>query len=197
MEDTVTKYSHTYISPSACTMGDYGGSGTIGKSNIRTILAMAEEKEWNTDCMSYSTWNRIGGYYERTGDGGEVFEGDDPPIVVEIYGSYGSRTLYLLECEQTADIIAALADYPLLDDCDHSQCEMEAELEAWDSWLRSDLLDTLDDDDHPAHELMDDDLFAAYRAAMESTNTYPVHETGGCYVDVKRIAAAFAFEVAA
>ena len=84
MEDTVTKYSHTYISPSACTMGDYGGSGTIGKSNIRTILAMAEEKEWNTDCMSYSTWNRIGGYYERTGDGGEVFEGDDPPIVVEI-----------------------------------------------------------------------------------------------------------------
>jgi len=197
MEDTVTKYSHTYISPSACEVGDYGGSGTVGKSNIRTILAMAEKREWEVECMSYSTWNRIGGYYERTGDGGEVFEGDDPPIVVELYGSYGSRTLYLLECEQTADIIAALANYPLLDDDDHSQCEMEAEEEAWDSWLRSDLLATLDDDDHPAHDMEDGDLFTAYRAAMESTNTYPVHEYDGCYVDVKRIADAFAEEVAA
>jgi hypothetical protein len=47
------------------------------------------------------------------------------------------------------------------------------------------------DDEHPAHEWEDSKLFNAYRAAMETENEYPVHETSGCYVNVDRIKDAF------
>ena len=189
MEKT-TKYKHTYISPDVCTFGDYGGAGTVGKSNVRVILKMADDEEWETDHIGYQQWDRIGGRYEWDTDNGDVYESDDPPKVVLLTGAYGSHTIWLLECPETADIIAALSDYSLLDEDDHSAQECEDETEAWDSWIRSDLMGHVDDE-HPAHEWEDSKLFNAYRAAMETENEYPVHETGGCYVNVDRIKDAF------
>ena len=105
-------------------------------------------------------------------------------------GGFGSNTLWLLECEETEDIIASLADYPLIDEDLHSQVELELEEEAWEHWVRGTLYDGLPE---ALQEAIDDNiptdgkLYEAYRLAMESTNTYPVSEQAGVYIDTKRI----------
>lgn len=73
---------------------------------------------------------------------------------------------------------------------------MEWEAEAWESWLKSDLLHSLPEAlEELADSLPDDALWEAYREAMEETNTYPECEYSGVSVDVERIADAFARHV--
>jgi len=70
---------------------------------------------------------------------------------------------------------------------------MEWEQEAWECWLRDDLLRTLDDELRERAEHMDESVLRdAYATAMESTNTYPTAEYNGLHIDVDRIASAFA-----
>ena len=197
--DETTKYGHKYISPSCCTYGDYGGAGTIGVANVRAILEMDEFQD-SIFNAGYSQWDRIGTEYEwkpqpdrpiAVGtDDGDIFNCTDPPKVVHLTGGYGSNTLWLLECEETKDIISCLADYPLLDDELHSQIELEWEDEAWECWVRSDLYDHLDEDLQEAiddNKTTDAKLFEAYRLAMESTNTYAMTEHASTYIDIDRI----------
>ena len=195
MMDETTKYGHKYVSPHALGYGDYGGAGSVGVANVRAILNDEEFKD-SIFQAGYNQWERIGGIHEWDTDCGDLFDTPenfqckDPPKVVHLTGAYGSNTLWLLECEETEDIIASLADYPLLDEDLHSQVELEWEEEAWDSWTRSELYDGLPEE---LQEAIDDKkptdgkLYEAYRLAMESTNTYPVSEQAGVYIDTKRI----------
>ena len=188
--EEVEKYGHTYISPHSLVYGDYGGAGSVGVANVRAILEMEEFKD-STMYVSHSEWARIGTDYEWKNDLGCDINCDDPPKVVHTTGGYGFTMLYLLECEETEDIIAQLTDYgPLIDEEIHSWVEMEWEEEAWDSWVRSELYDGLPeelqdaiDDQKPS----DGKLYEAYRLAMDSTNTYPVPEYAGVHIDTKRI----------
>lgn len=72
---------------------------------------------------------------------------DYPETFTDIYGGHGTSQL-MLAVGWTApgdgrdgllDEIAALADYPLYDEEDHSALEMELADEAWDSYLYSDV----------------------------------------------------------
>lgn len=128
----------------------------------------------------------------------------DPDVdAIEFYGGHGSTELWLLDSEETRETLDALDDYPAVSDEAVSEAEMEAETDAWDNWLRLDLMSTLPDDvadDAPegtlslreAAESMSGDMWECYREACEATNTYPEIETGGgVYVDLDRIAPAF------
>tara|TARA_R110001583_G_scaffold11984_4_gene53418 strand:- start:9138 stop:9749 length:612 start_codon:yes stop_codon:yes gene_type:complete len=189
--DETTKYGHKYISPSCCTYGDYGGAGTVGVANVRAILEMDEFKN-SILRLGYRDWENIDKWNDDFTPQHTIdeFKVHGPPKVVHLTGGWGSNTLWLLECEETKDIIACLADYPLLDDDLHGQVELEWEDEAWECWVRSDLYSHLDED---LQEAIDDDkttdakLYEAYRLAMESTNTYPTHEYAGTHVDIDRI----------
>ena len=196
MIESTSKYGRVYLSPSCCTFGDYGGAATVGKSNVAVILEMAEENEWPVLSLTYCEWENVDKWEDEFTEQCVVDEFKShhgPPVVVHLTGGWGSNTIWLLECPATADILAALADYPLLDDDHHSQVEMEEEDEAWESWVRADLESLLDDE----HEYTEEQMLTAYRAAMEETNTYPVHETGGCWVDVSAIKDAFVKAIAA
>lgn len=113
--------------------------------------------------------------------------------------------------------ITSLSDYPLLDESDHSQREIDAQGESWDSWGRSDfkrelekqvvcwLEATLGDQDGD-YEQSEWDLINWVKDGewvdtidarvdqwawdlMEVTNTYWENEQGSdCYLDVERVA---------
>lgn len=141
----------------------------------------------------------------------------DPDVdAIEFYGGHGSTELWLLDSDETRTTLKALDAYPAVSDEAVSEAETEAETDAWDNWLRADLLRTLPDDvdgectcdgtddgdttcvyrlkslRDQADSLSGSDLFECYREACEATNTYPEIETGGgVYVDLDRLAPAF------
>jgi len=190
MIDETTKYGYKYLSPSACVHGDYGGAGSVGVANVRAILEMEEFKD-SIIRIGYREWENIDKWNDEFTEQwliDEFKEDYGPPKVVHLTGGWGSNTIWLLECEETEDIIAALSDYPLLDEELHSQVEIEWEQEAWDSWLRSDLIHALPDDlADKVDGMQDDDLFTMYRKAMVDNNEYPTCEHAGVHVDVARI----------
>jgi hypothetical protein len=53
-------------------------------------------------------------------------------------GSIAIRTLAYRNSREVRETLDDLADYPLLDESDHSELEMEDEQEGWESWGRSD-----------------------------------------------------------
>ena len=193
MIDEVTKYGEKYLSPSCCTYGDYGGSSSVGVANVRTLL---EEFKDEYVRLTYRQWENLDKWNDQFTDWQTIdeFKVHGPPKVVHLTGGYGSNTVWLLECEETKDIISCLADYPVLDDDMMGRIEIEWEEEAWEGWLRADLYRELDED---LQEAIDDDkitdakLFEAYRLAMQTTNTYPTPEHAGVHVDVDRISDAY------
>lgn len=85
-----------------------------------------------------------------------------------------------------------MESYPSFDDELMSEIEMDWESEAWESWLKSDLLRTLPEDTQESvDKLTNDDIFECYREAMDETNTYPEAEYSGVSVDVDRIKESF------
>jgi len=193
MQEETTVSGIVWITDSVLVAGDYCGTNSVGEANLRDILQIAEDEELEVLSLSYSTFHRM----ER----GYSWE-DDPSLegvnLLELYGAYGSRSVYVRKsCEALREVVDALEDYPLISDETHSEVEMEWEDEAWESWLRSDLIATLDDDTQDKIDKVEDSaLFQAYRDAMEDCNEYPVAEGSGVYVAVDRIAPTFAEYVA-
>lgn len=181
--------SPEWLTDGALAVGDYGGSGTVGEANQRALKEIAEDLGHEVLTLSYRAWER---YREDRAWSDDEEVGDHR--IVELYGSHGSRTLWVRgDVPEFKEVLDALSDYPLIDEEIHSQVEVEWEESAWERWVRADLLATLDDDAQEAAEGLDDGiLFQAYRDALEACNEYPTHEHAGTYVDVARIADTFA-----
>ncbi len=152
--------ARAYVSCDYFCVGDYGGAGSVGESNIRSLQ-------------------------------------DDEGAFVE-WGGHGSKTLWLPDTPENRSLIERLErNYPVIDEGLMSEVESEWETEAWESWLRNDLLHEVGKT-HPALSEWAstlDDLFEIYRRAMDDTNTYPTVEYSGVHVDVDRIKLFFAMSV--
>lgn len=184
-QETLTIEGVKYESDDSLVFGDYGGAGSVGKANIKVL--QEQFPDFIDMGMDYEAIER--GWKEV-----DQFDPANPPILIMAYGGYGSEQAWLLsDNEEVQDILRGLADYPAIDDEAISEIEMEWESEAWESWLRSDLMKTLPEElEEAADELPDEELFEAYRQAMDETNTYPTPEYNGVHVDVDRISGAFA-----
>lgn len=108
-------------------------------------------------------------------------------------GDYNHRQFWLPDTADTRKIVEGLErNYPVYDEDMLSHVEEEWEREAWEDWLRSDLLATLPDALQELVEDMDDiTLWEWYQTAMEAANEYPVFEYSGACVRVERIAGQF------
>ena len=88
----------------------------------------------------------------------------------------------------------ALADYPLLDEDDHSEVEREAEDAAWEGSYRDDFIRDLAKK-FPAHEDRIDAMthkqsLILFYVLTERTNTYWENECGNtAYIDLDRVIA--------
>jgi hypothetical protein len=117
------------------------------------------------------------------------------PNVYDVYGGHGAFAIAIRLDSITPEIQAdldSLEDYPLLDEEDHSEVEVDAENESWESCYRSDFIRALIHH-FPALESDIDGLSTVqvdtlFYALMERTNTYWEHESGNnAYVDVDRV----------
>lgn len=116
------------------TYSDYSGSGAVEMSNYRSMLANEDLK----------------------------------PHLVAIYGDYGTHGLAFLGSPEDApedvrDALAALSEYPLYSDDDHSVLETELEREEWANYGKRDfaraltaMFDRLWDEDK--HDVDSDDV---------------------------------------
>ncbi len=121
----------THVQVPCTTWGDYVGSA-VERSNHRSILT------------EYGT-------------------GDDMLIVKDVRGDYSSHSLVMALDDRIpaslAEQLTKLADeYPLWDEDDHSQLEMELESEMWDAYVYADL-----------RREMPDNLTDAFDETPEST----------------------------
>lgn len=116
-----------------------------------------------------------------------------------VHGSHGYRQAYLRDTRANRELLATLDDHPLFSDDDRSNVESDWEQEAWDSWLRSDLVSTLPEwlQEWAGYIERDgvDPLWECYRDAMERENEYPIPEHSGVTVRVKEIQDTFALLV--
>jgi len=187
MQQTTTINGIEYISDCALTCGDYGGAGSVGVANIRALLAYADENDIDVPDYHIATWVRL--------SEGRHYEDDDLPEsdMIHIHSGYrGEQIVVRADHEELKEMVDSLENYPLIDDEMHSLVEMEWEQEAWDSWLKDDLLRSLSDDTQEAAECISDSgLFELYRQAMEDCNEYSIPEYSGSHIAVDRISKRF------
>lgn len=105
---------------------------------------------------------------------------DYPDTFTEARGGYGTTEL-MLSVNWTApddgragllSDLAALADYPLYDEEDHSALETEEAWEAWDAYLSSDVRSDLERNS-PSEEAMSDAIDAIEELATQHGAEYP------------------------
>ena len=182
----------TYVSHPALTFGDYGGGGSVAIANFRCIDAFLDEHEDDVDIANIT--------YEhfRRACEDRLWSDDDEVAgvtVIKLRGSWGSRTYWVCKgvYDELDEMIDGLESYPLIDDEEHSQVEIEWEREAFDDYADSDLERTLGEEVEQCYDnLTLDQRFEAYRAAMEEMNEYPVPEYSGSYIPTERIADCYA-----
>lgn len=109
---------HVWFMPSYTSGSDYSGN-LVEVSNHRVLLdacvaADQDEDEVPDDCR---------------------------PWFVDMYGGHGTFAI-AIHAERAPDniveMLESLSNYPLLDDSDHSELEMEKQNEAWDNGVRDD-----------------------------------------------------------
>lgn len=205
-EERITIEGREYVSPVACSFGDYGGSGSVGLANIRAIVESVREQEGETFETFHQSVNRAGEDKQSPYALDDEIElraavRNGPPLAIHATGSHGSETIYILaDSDLARETLESLARYPSLDDDSVSEIEMQWESEAWESWLRSDLEraarptseEPESEADAAAYEAMSDsDKWAACRHAMECENEYFESEYSSSYARVERFAARY------
>lgn len=92
--------------------------------------------------------------------------------------------------KDVAETLAALNDYPLLDESAHSELEHEAETEAWGSWAEREFKKALEVHlgDDSLDDVDSDKLYEVFEKAREKANEYWENQSGGdMSIDISRI----------
>jgi hypothetical protein len=146
---------------------DYGGGGTVSKSNYNVLIEEAERL----------TEDELGG---------------DDSWFQTFYGGHGTYEI-AFHVEKTPDeivgMLEGLSDYPVIDESALSELETEEENEAWENSYREDYrraLEKLFDGD--AEDVDDDELFRHFMEWSDKANEYWEHSSEGPYIRVEKIA---------
>lgn len=154
-----------------CTGSDYSG-GSVTESNYRVLLAECE---------------RISEEQGLADEGKMFFQ--------TFWGGHGTYAI-ALHIDKTPrevfDIMAALEDYPLISDDDHSELEFEQQVEAWERWGAQEYAQELEKRfEGDCDDVEPDKLYEHFEAAREAANVYWEDQSGaGQYIDMRRVAAA-------
>lgn len=186
--DAFTLRGVRYQSHDSLSFGDYGGAGSVGRANIDAL-----REQFPASDTAEGTFRHVhNGVYEETDYYGRPTIKGTPKLIM-LFGAYASEAAYIRE-DCAAETLAALDDYPLLDEERHSEIELEWEDAAWESYARADLIASLSEATRDAWEAAgepEDVALQAYRDAMEETNSYPETEHSSSYIPVDRIADEF------
>lgn len=183
----------TYVSHTLLSYGDYDTSCAVERANVQVL----REKHPGFESYSFSDWDQ-GKQLVHTGRSCEWEDILPESEIVELYGGYGSIQIWIREdIDEANGYMATLEQYPCLDDEAVSEVEMEIEEEyVKDLW--PELVRCFPDDFREALDLCGIDSLdqEIYEKAKDETNTYfEVGAGGNGYIDVKRLAPAYADEL--
>jgi len=112
--------------------------------------------------------------------------------VYDIYGGYGTygiaiRKSVLDSNKDIQDVLKGLEEYPIIDEQDQSQLEMDWAGEAWTSWVRDDAVRLLRED-WEDWEPSDEDTFQSqFNSALNEANEDWESENRGMTVRIERV----------
>jgi hypothetical protein len=150
-----------YISCGALCVGDYGGAGSVGEANIRSLEAECDEAVIRHGYYSFrQLWLPATPHWQ------EVVE-----KLEENYPLYDDESHSEVESEWEEE---AWRDFGRKDLLRGLAKAMGDELE-----------------EIAEGDLSEDDLWECYRGAMEETNNYPAYENSGTCLPIGRIQEAF------
>jgi hypothetical protein len=100
--------------------------------------------------LPYSTWGDYAGDTVNRANYEWFIENyGNNPLVYKLYGGYNSSGIVchvdILKDETIKEHIEGLDNYPLFHEETHSQLETKLEYESWDSWVKYDLKNALDE----------------------------------------------------
>lgn len=188
------------------------GAGTL---SVKDALQLCIDRRWR-DCRLLFSPERLnadcswpGGYdapsHYRSNN--RVFQDEFQTELERADGDADGLALDIrFVTDEMVETIHALEDYPVLDESDHGDLEMEDQSEAWTSWVERDWrraveskLDSLLDDSETrdADEILDsipdvdEKLSELFHACAEQSNTHWIEENqSGWWIDVNTIAGA-------
>lgn len=123
---------------------DSDGAGT-DEHNPVTVTLVSYSDYGGSDCDAANVRALDGTPGVTTSTGGYHGEGTATVQLGELPGGEDESIDDGLDrLEHVADLMAGLEDYPLIDEEIHSEYQTELEDEAWDAWLRDDVIGDLD-----------------------------------------------------
>lgn len=163
---------HPWVQPQNCSGGDYDNCGLVCQSNHRVLVRACNN----------------------------ALKGDDTcqlPWFVELYGGHGSYGILIharRAPDSIAEMLAGLSDYPLLDESDHSELEMEGTQEAWSDWGRDDYRRALEKAfsdagfEYDFDDVEDAELDRHFDEIANEIGEYWHDDGGSMYIDVEKVA---------
>jgi hypothetical protein len=129
-----------YVLPDMMSGGDYSNTGLVQKSNYRVFL---------------ERFGKLSGVHK-------------------VYGGFGTYAIAIRHDltesnEEIKEVLSKLEDYPLIDEDDHSQLEMEEQGIAWKDWARRDFIRALLELDGIAEKFDEDSLAKILRRKLYKT----------------------------
>lgn len=127
------------------------------------------------------------------------------------YGGYASywiciRVDLVFTHEGIREMLESLEGYPILDDTAYSEAQIEAQEEAWISWVRHEFVSQLertldieieepdDEEDIPEGERFDDRLYTLFYEAREDANEYWEDDNEGVSIRVEEVVKAVSLQ---
>lgn len=178
-EITADNVSIVWLDVPYCSGSDYSGS----------LVERSNHKVWTEDLEDIGPDRDDGGIPQWYGYHGG-------------YSTFGVIVRITCDDERVIDMLAALADYPLLSEDELGRMELDAQGEAWLSWAHADFQAELagqfgGDDLHTSEDLTDaiDALTGSaclelFQRLADRANEYWVNEQGGeMWISLERVAA--------
>lgn len=113
-----------------------------------------------------------------------------------LYGGYGTFGVLVDPARIPSDIVAEVAewlagldDYPLADEDEHSELEMEAQNDAWEHCYRRDFVKELETQhDCDLSDVTPDAVYGLFSDAQDRANVYWENQGGSdMYIDLERV----------
>lgn len=182
-----------YLTHDCLSGGDYGGFGYLARVNVEVLEEIAEQDDDASEHVAHCGMNDWS--LRETIE----FHEETPPALVIASGWHGSVTAYIHpDWDAGREVIEGLENYPVIDDEAVSEYEMNAEIEAWSSWVRGDLQrDILTrfnaEEQDEVDEWLDTHegwLSEKFIDACDKRGSYAIFETDGApyYADMELIA---------
>lgn len=183
------------------------GSSLSKVSPEKAAELLCQRKLWRRCALVWISSHCQGGDYgggtHNVSNARVLIDEFSSPELREIGGGYGSLGVAIDPRYLSEDLLEnlnSLESYPVLNEDEHSDYEMELESQAWESWAEREFRNALeerlaeissdDDAEKAAEEISSEVLFELFQMALMTGNLYWSHDCAtSAWIDCEKVAA--------